>query len=86
MAMRASYIPEHQFHMLIKVRGEERSVAVLPDDFGSFLVVDQGRELARMQFNPKRHCLVCEGKLDAEAFRQLANTIKDHYTLPYALS
>jgi len=84
-SLRASYKPEHQFHILVNFKGEERSVAVLPDEYGQFLVVDQGQTVAQLKFNRSRTCVACNGKIDADVLHQLTATIKEHYSLPYAM-
>ena len=86
MAHSAAFKPEHQFHVLISLRGDDHCIAVLPNEAGEFLVVEQGNVLGLLQFNKKGNCISTHGHIEAEALLQLTDQIKDHYSLPHAMA
>lgn len=80
MLQQIAFIPQHQFHVLINFKNDERAVAVLPNEAGKFRVVDQGKVIAEINFDKNRSDVVCSrGKLGAHVMAQLANQIKNHY-------
>jgi hypothetical protein len=80
MLQQIAFIPQHQFHVLINFKNDERSVAVLPNEAGSFRVVDQGKIIAEVNFDKDRHSVVCcRGKLNHHVMSQLSNQIESHY-------
>ena len=80
MRKQSAYYPEHQFHVLINFRNDERSVAVLPDETGKFLVVDQGKVLGELGFDKQLNCVSCECELDETILKQLHSEIRNHYS------
>lgn len=74
------FIPQHQFHILLHINNDERSVAVLPDEKGKFLVVDQGKVLGQLDFDKQLNCVSCHCELDATILAQLNKEIKSHYS------
>lgn len=86
MLRSASFIPEHQFHVLINLKGDDHCMAVLPNESGEFLVVEQGSVLGLLRFNKTGTCIANHGGLEAEALSQLTEEIKSHYSLPYAMA
>jgi hypothetical protein len=80
MRKQSAYYPEHQFHILINFRNDERSVAVLPDETGKFLVVDQGKVLGELRFDNQLNCVSCECELDETILKQLHSEIRNHYS------
>lgn len=80
MRQQSGFLPEHQFHILINFNNDERSLAVLPDDKGKFLVVDQGKILGQLDFDKHLNCVSCHCELDAVILAQLNSEIKNHYT------
>ncbi|MGZ3751851.1 MAG: hypothetical protein ACXVB0_16340 [Mucilaginibacter sp.] len=79
MKQQSAFYPEHQFHVLINFDDDERSVAVLPDDAGKFLVVDQGKVLGQIDFDKHFNCVCAQCELEAAILAQLNKEIKDHY-------
>jgi hypothetical protein len=81
MLQQIAFIPQHQFHVLINFKDDERIVAVLPNrEAGRFRVVDQGRVIAEVNYDRQRSSIVCcRGKLEDNIMAQLANQIKNHY-------
>ena len=86
MVRSSVFIPEHQFHVLIDHNGDEHSVAVLPNEAGKFLIIDQGKTLGLLQFNSKGDCVSIHGHIEADVLSQLTSQIKDHYSLPFAMA
>lgn len=86
MVRSSAFIAEHQFHVLINQNGSEHSVAVLPNEAGKFLVVDQGRQLGLLQFNKQGECVAIHGNIEVAALTQLTSQIKEHYSLLYAVA
>ncbi|MDB5023705.1 MAG: hypothetical protein JWP78_1460 [Mucilaginibacter sp.] len=80
MRHQSAYYPEHQFHVLINFKDDERSVAVLPDETGKFLVVDQGKVLGELGFDKHLNCVSCECALDETILKQLNSEIRNHYS------
>lgn len=80
MIQQTAFRPEQQFHVLINFRDDERSVAVLPDDAGTFLVVDQGQVLGQLGFDKHLNCVSCECELDEAILRQLNSEIRNHFS------
>ncbi len=82
MGPSSGFIPKQQFHILVSFKGDERSIAVLPNaTTGKFLVVDQGNTLGLLQFNKDRTCILHHGNFEPEVLGQLTEQIKDHYSL-----
>jgi hypothetical protein len=80
MRQQSGFLPEHQFHVLINFKDDERSLAVLPDEKGKFLVVDQGKVLGQLGFDKHLNCVSCHCELDATTLAQLNSEIKNHYS------
>lgn len=80
MMTRSEFLPQQQFHLLIDFKNDERSVAVLPDDKGRFLVVDQGEVLGELDFDKQLNCVSAQCELDANIVAQLNSGIRSHYS------
>ncbi len=80
MRQQTSFYPERQFHILVNFSNDERSLAVLPDDAGKFLVVDQGKVLGELGFDKHLNCVSCECELDDNILSQLNSEIRNHYS------
>ncbi len=80
MRQLTSFFPERQFHILINFNNDERSIAVLPDETGSFLVVDQGKVLGQLAFDQQLNCVSCDCDVDETILAQLLRQIRDHYS------
>jgi len=80
MIQRTAFYPERQFHLLINFNDDERSLAVLPDNAGKFLVVDQGKVLGQLGFDKHLNCVSCDCELDDRIIHQLHVGIKNHYS------
>jgi hypothetical protein len=79
MLQQIAFIPQHQFHVLIRFKNDERIVAVLPNEAGKFRVVDQGKVIAEINYNKQRNFECCHGKLAANILAQLEHQIKNYY-------
>jgi len=80
-----AFIPQHQFHVLIDFKDDERIVAVLPNEAGRFRVVDQGKVIAEVDLEKNKHNLVCcQGKLENNVLAQLEHQIIRYYENHYA--
>ena len=80
MIQKSAFYPERQFHVLINFNDNERSLAVLPDDRGKFLLVDQGKVLGQLGFDKQLNCVSCECELDDMILRQIHKGIKNHFS------
>jgi len=81
MRQQPSFYPERQFHILINFNNnDERSLAVLPDETGKFLVVDQGKVLGQLGYDKHLNCVSCECELDDTILKQLNSAIKNHFS------
>lgn len=80
MLQQIAFIPQHQFHVLINFRNDERVVAVLPNEAGRFRVIDQGKVIAEVNITEDSNVVCCQGKLEDNIMAQLAYYIKSHYT------
>jgi hypothetical protein len=80
MRQQTSFYPERQFHILVNFSNDERSLAVLPNDDGKFLVVDQGKVLGELGFDKHLNCVSCECELDDNILSQLNSEIRNHYS------
>jgi hypothetical protein len=80
MLQEREFIAQHQFHLLINFRDDERSVAVLPNEEGKFLVVDQGRVLGELDYDKQLNCVSAQCELDSQILAQLNNGIRNHYS------
>ncbi|SDD60286.1 hypothetical protein SAMN05216464_10235 [Mucilaginibacter pineti] len=79
MLQQIAFIPQHQFHVLINFKDDERIVAVLPNEAGKFRVVDQGKIIAEFNYNKEHNVVCCQGKLENNIEAQLAYQIEKHY-------
>lgn len=76
----SGFYPERQFHLLINFNNDERSVALLPDETGKFLVIDQGKILGELGFDKQLNCVISELEdLDEAVLNQLNMGVKDHF-------
>jgi hypothetical protein len=80
MRQQTSFYPERQFHILVNFSNDERSLTVLPNDSGKFLVVDQGKVLGELGFDKQLNCVSCECELDDNILNQLHSEIRNHYS------
>jgi len=80
MRQQSVFHPEQQFHILIHFSDDERSVAVLPDETGKFLVVDQGKILGQFGFDKHLNCVSSECELDESILKQLHSEIRNHFS------
>jgi len=76
----SKFLPERQFHVLINFKDDERSVAVLPNEAGKFLVVDQGRVLGQLDYDKQLNCVSAQCELDAAILSQLKSEIRNHFS------
>lgn len=79
MFHKSNFFLQQQFHLLINFNNEERSITVLPDELGQFLILDQGRVLGKFDFNKRFNAVFEHYKLSADILIQLINGIKFHY-------
>jgi hypothetical protein len=80
MIQKTAFFPERQFHVLVNFTDDERSLAVLPDDKGKFLLVDQGRVLGQLGFDKQLNCVSCDCELDDMILRQIRKGIRNHFS------
>ncbi|MDB5134729.1 MAG: hypothetical protein JWP37_1332 [Mucilaginibacter sp.] len=80
MRQQSGFLPEHQFHILINFNDDERSVTVLPNEAGKFLVVDQGKVLGELDFDKHLNCVSYQCELDPAIISQLNKEIRNHYS------
>ena len=76
----SKFLPERQFHVLINFKDDERSVAVLPNEAGKFLVVDQGRVLGQLDYDKQLNCVAAQCELDSAILSQLKSEIRNHFS------
>ncbi|MFI5160790.1 MAG: hypothetical protein ACHQHN_05905 [Sphingobacteriales bacterium] len=76
----SKFFPERQFHVLINFKDDERSVAVLPNDAGNFLVVDQGIVLGQLDYDKQLNCVAAKCELDSTILSQLKRAIRNHFS------
>ncbi len=76
----SKFFPERQFHILINFHDDERSVAVLPNEAGKFLVVDQGKVLGQLDYDKQLNCVSAHCELDAAILSQLKKEIRNHFS------
>jgi len=74
------FYPQRQFHVLINFKNDQRSVAVLPDDSGKFLVVDQGTVLGQFDYDTQLNCVSAYCQLDDSIITQVKKGIRNHYS------
>ena len=80
MQPRARFYAQRQFHLLISFKNDERSVAVLPDDAGKFLVVDQGTVLGEFDYDRQLNCVSTHCHLDDNIIAQVNKGIRSHFS------
>jgi len=80
MLRQIAFIPQHQFHVLVNFKGDERVLAVLPNEAGEFRVVDQGKIIAEVNVNKDNNVVCSQGKLEDNIMLQLEYYIKSHYS------
>ena len=80
MLPRTKFYPQRQFHLLINFKNDERSVAVLPDDSGNFLVVDQGKILGQFDYDKQLNCVSAHCHLDENIIAQVKKGIRSHFS------
>jgi hypothetical protein len=80
MFIKSGFSRQQQFHLLINFNDDERSITVLPDKAGQFLILDQGTVLGKFDFNKRFNAVLEHYKLSADILVQLINGIKIHYS------
>ena len=80
MFKKSNFSLQQQFHLLINFNDDERSITVLPDKRGQFLILDQGMILGKFDFNKRFKAVLELYKLSADILMQLINGIKIHYS------
>jgi len=80
MLTASKFLPERQFHILINFKDDERSVAVLPDESGKFLVVDQGKVLGQLDYDKQLNCVSAQCELNSTILSQLKKEIRNHFS------
>ncbi|MBS1526865.1 MAG: hypothetical protein JST19_14515 [Bacteroidetes bacterium] len=80
MLPRSEFISQQQFHLLIDFKNDERSVAVLPNDKGTFLVVDRGEILGQLDFDKQLNCVSAQCEVDPGILAQINIGIRNHYS------
>jgi len=80
MFKKSDFSLQQQFHLLINFIDDERSITVLPDKRGQFLILDQGMILGKFDFNKSFKAVLEHYKLSADILMQLINGIKVHYS------
>ena len=80
MFKKSNFSPRQQFHLLINFDDDERSITVLPDKKGQFLILDQGTVLGKFDFDKRFNGLIEHYKPGADILKQLINGIKIHYS------
>jgi hypothetical protein len=80
MFKKSNYSRQQQFHLLINFDDDERSITVLPDKEGQFLILDQGTILGKFDFEKHFNAAIEHYKLSADILRQLINGIRIHYS------
>jgi hypothetical protein len=78
MFKKSNFSRQQQFHLLINFNEDERSITVLPDKKGQFLILDQGTVLGRFDFDRRFNSVIEHYKLSADILKQLINGIKFH--------
>lgn len=79
MLRQIAFIPQHQFHVLINFKDDERILAIVPNEAGRFRVVDQGKVIAEVDYNNEHNFICCRGELDDNIIVQLEYQIKNRY-------
>ncbi|HEX3384831.1 MAG TPA: hypothetical protein VHS53_06575 [Mucilaginibacter sp.] len=80
MLPRTRFYPQRQFHLLINFKNDERSVAILPDDAGKFLVVDQGTVVGEFDYDKQLNCVSSHCHLDDNIISQVQRGIRSHFS------
>lgn len=79
MFTRSGFSAQQQFHLLISINNHERSITVLPDHKGGFLIIDQGAVLGQLGFDKHFNFIPQICKMAGELISQLIDAIKLHY-------
>ena len=79
MFKKSNFSRQQQFHLLINF-DDERSITVLPDKKGQFLILDQGKVLGKFDFDKHFNAVLEHYRLSADILKQLINGIRIHYS------
>ena len=80
MFKKSSFSLQQQFHLLINFDDDERSITVLPNKKGQFLILDQGTVLGKFDFDKHFNAVLEHYRLSADILKQLINGIRIHYS------
>jgi hypothetical protein len=80
MFKKSGFSLQQQFHLLINFDDDERSITVLPDKKGQFLILDQGTVLGKFDFEKHFKAAFEHCRLSADILKQLINGIRIHYS------
>ncbi len=81
MIPRSAFNEQRQFHLLIGMPDNERSITVLPGLGRCFLIIDQGLILGELVFDRLFNCISNRTRLQIPVLKQVLTQIKDHYQL-----
>ena len=79
MLQQSGFLPQHQFHVLINLPGQELNLTVLPHHQGHFRVIEHGEVLGEVDLTPEHTCVRRSGKLNKSVINQLEQHIKNYY-------
>lgn len=78
MLLRSMFSEQQQFHLLVRMRGADRSITVLPGTDRKFLIIDQGQIIGELIFDRWFTCIANYTKLSLKVLRQLKAGISNH--------
>jgi hypothetical protein len=83
MSQQAHFIPQRQFHVLVKDANEEHNLTVLPGTQNNFKVIKQGEVLGEVSYTPQSKIVCYKGKLKKALMDQLEKHISNYYSYTF---
>lgn len=81
MFKKSNFSRQQQFHLLINFdNDDERSITVLPNKKGQFLILDQGTVLGKFDFDRHFNAVLEHHRPSGDILKQLINGIRIHYS------
>lgn len=78
MSRQTRFIPQRQFHVLVKDANEEHNITVLPSDEGNFRVIKQGEVLGELTYTAQKKIICYKGRLKKAVMNQLEKHISNY--------
>jgi hypothetical protein len=83
MSQQPGFMPQRQFHVLVKEANEDHPLTVMPDPQGNFRVIKQGEILGEVNYTPQSKIVCYKGRLKKALMDQLEKHLSNYYAYAF---